>query len=37
LQTPVDTLLSNWAYLVMTALPRSLKTWAALMLPETGR
>jgi hypothetical protein len=34
---PVDTLLSNWAYLVMAALAWSLKAWFALRLPETGR
>jgi hypothetical protein len=34
---PVDTLLSNWAYLVMTALAWTLKAWFALRLPETGR
>ena len=34
---PVDTLLSNWAYMVMTALAWSLKAWFALRLPTTGR
>lgn len=34
---PVDTLLSNWAYMVMAALAWSLKAWFALLLPETGR
>jgi hypothetical protein len=34
---PVDTLLSNWAYLVMSALAWSLKAWFALRLPTTGR
>jgi hypothetical protein len=34
---PVDTLLSNWAYLVMAALAWSLKAWFALRLPEIGR
>ena len=34
---PVDTLLSNWAYLVMATLAWSLKAWFALLLPETGR
>jgi len=34
---PVDTLLSNWAYMVMAALARTLKAWFALRLPETGR
>ena len=34
---PVDTLLSNWAYLVMAALAWTLKAWFALRLPATGR
>lgn len=34
---PVDTLLSNWAYMVMAALAWTLKAWCALRLPETGR
>jgi hypothetical protein len=34
---PVDTLLSNWAYLVMAALAWTLKGWFGLRLPETGR
>jgi hypothetical protein len=37
LRAPVDNLLSNWAYMVMTALAWNLKAWAALTLPETGR
>jgi hypothetical protein len=37
LTAPVDTLLSNWAYMVMASLAWSLKAWAALQLPETGR
>jgi Transposase DDE domain group 1 len=37
LQAPVDTLVSNWAYMVMTSLAWNLKAWAALSLPETGR
>jgi hypothetical protein len=37
LQAPVDNLVSNWAYMVMTALAWNLKAWAALSLPETGR
>lgn len=37
LRAPVDNLLSNWAYMVMTALAWNLKTWAALWLPESGR
>jgi hypothetical protein len=36
-QMPVDTLLSNWAHMVMTALAWTLKAWFALRLPETGR
>ncbi len=35
-KAPVDSLLSNWAYMVMTSLAWNLKAWAALMLPETG-
>jgi hypothetical protein len=34
LKTPVDTLESNWAYMVMTALAWNLKAWWALLLPE---
>jgi hypothetical protein len=34
---PVDTLLSNWAYMVMAALAWTVKAWFALRLPETGR
>jgi hypothetical protein len=34
---PVDTLLSNWAHMVMTALAWTLKAWFALRLPTTGR
>jgi hypothetical protein len=37
LSAPVDSLLSNWAYMVMGSLAWSLKAWAALMLPEDGR
>lgn len=37
LHAPVDTLTSNWAYMVMTSLAWNLKAWAALILPETGR
>ena len=36
-QMPVDTLLSNWAHMVMAALAWTLKAWFALRLPETGR
>jgi hypothetical protein len=34
---PVDTLQSNWAYMVMATLAWTLKAWFALRLPETGR
>jgi hypothetical protein len=37
LTAPLDNLLSNWAYMVMTSLAWSLKAWAALLLPERGR
>jgi len=37
LKSPLKTLASNWAYMVMTALGWNLKAWAALRLPETGR
>jgi Transposase DDE domain group 1 len=37
LTAPVDNLLSNWAYMVMASLAWSLKAWAALLVPETGR
>ena len=37
MRMPVDTLLSNWAYMVMTALAWTRKAWFALRLPETGR
>jgi hypothetical protein len=37
MRMPVDTLLSNGAYMVMTALAWTLKAWFALQLPETGR
>jgi hypothetical protein len=37
MRMPVDTLLSNWAYMVMTALAWTLKAWVALRLPATGR
>jgi hypothetical protein len=35
LKAPVDNLVSNWAYMVMTALAWNLKAWWALSLPET--
>jgi hypothetical protein len=34
LYAPVDTLVSNWAYMVMTSLAWNLKAWWALFLPE---
>jgi len=37
LATPVDNLVSNWAYMVMASLAWSLKAWAALLVPETPR
>ena len=37
LSMPVDTLVSNWAYMVMASLAWSLKAWAALLVPEHGR
>jgi Transposase DDE domain group 1 len=37
LTTPVDDLMSNWAYMVMASLAWSLKAWAALLVPETPR
>jgi len=37
LTAPVDSLLSNWAYMVIASLAWSLKAWTALALPEDGR
>jgi hypothetical protein len=37
LSTPVDDLVSNWAYMVMASLAWSLKAWAALLIPEAPR
>lgn len=34
LNAPVDNLVSNWAYMVMTALAWNLKAWWAMMLPD---
>lgn len=34
LKAPLDTLLSNWAYMVMVMLAWNLKAWFALSLPE---
>jgi len=36
LAAPVNTLESNWAWMVMTALAWTLKAWWALMLPESS-
>jgi len=35
LHAAVDTLVSNWAWMVMTALAWNLKAWFALLLPES--
>jgi hypothetical protein len=37
LTTPVDNLVSNWAYMVMASLAWSLKVWSALLVPVTPR
>lgn len=37
LHAPVNTLHANWAYMVMAALAWSIKAWAALLLPVSGR
>jgi hypothetical protein len=37
LTTPVDTLVSNWAYMVMASLAWSLKAWSALLVPVSAR
>ena len=37
LSAPVDNLVSNWAYMVMTSLAWTLKAWSALWLPIIGR
>jgi hypothetical protein len=37
LKTPVNDLVSNWAYMVMASLAWSLKAWSALMLPVSPR
>jgi hypothetical protein len=37
LHSPVDTLESNWAYMVMASLAWRLKAWFALLLPVTPR
>ncbi len=36
LRAPLDNLVSNWAYMVMTALAWDLKAWWALALPESS-
>lgn len=37
LHSPLNTLNSNWAYMVMASLAWSLKAWCGLMLPAKGR
>ena len=37
LKTPVDDLVSNWAYMVMASLAWSLKAWSALLVPVVAR
>jgi hypothetical protein len=37
LATPVDNLVSNWAYMVMASLAWSLKAWSALLVPVAPR
>jgi hypothetical protein len=37
MRMPVDTLVSNWAYMVMASLAWTLKAWFALLLPTSGR
>jgi hypothetical protein len=37
LTTPVDDLVSNWAYMVMGSLAWSLKAWSALLIPVAPR
>ena len=37
MRMPVDTLVSNGAYMVMAALAWTLKAWFALLLPISGR
>ena len=37
MRMPVDTLLSNGAYMVMASLAWTLKAWFALLLPDQGR
>lgn len=37
MRMPVDNLLSNWAYMVMTSLAWNLKAWMGLLLPDRAR
>lgn len=37
MRMPVDDLLSNWAYMVMTSLAWNLKAWFGLLLPDKER
>jgi hypothetical protein len=37
MRMPVDELVSNWAYMVMTALAWNLKAWYGLLVPERER
>jgi len=37
LRMPLDNLESNWAYMVISSLAWTLKAWAALVLPVSGR
>jgi hypothetical protein len=37
MRMPVDTLVSNWAYMVIASLAWTLKAWFALLLPTQGR
>jgi hypothetical protein len=37
MRMPVDDLLSNWAYMVMTSLAWNLKAWLALLAPDRDR
>jgi hypothetical protein len=37
LSTPVDDLVSNWAYMVMASVAWSLKAWSALLVPVSPR
>ena len=37
MRMPVNTLESNWAYMVMASLAWSLKSWFGLLMPTGGR